>query len=295
MSGTAPLDFNSLGQYLSEVRKSPHKLLTHEQEIDLFRKAEDGDEQVITVLMESNLRLVVQVARTHRSPLDLEDRIQNGNLGLRHAISKFDWRNGTKFSTYATWWIRQALYRCDNLQGRTIRLPTHVADKESKFNGAYHRLVGKLQREPTDSEVWTALGGKPPLADAALATRELISLDTPVNESADGEETLGDFIADPSVDLESDLMAAERSKALRAAMASLPAQQRDVLMFLLYGESDDPSRRLGLNMKEIGDRLGITREAVRQIIGKAMWKLRPMLISWDGERPQCTRLSPKPY
>ncbi len=264
------------------------KLLNHSEEIDLFRQVEAGDKEAVNRLVERNLRLVFNLARTYRgSHLEIEDRVQSGVFGLFRAAQKFDWRSGNKFSTYATPWIRQCLSRSEAIQGRTIRLPTYVVDRINAFSRTCNLLRQKLQREPTDDEVWAALGIKSKESEDSLKLglriSELGLLDEPVVGEIDEDSSLGDFIADPRVDVEGDLIAAERSKALRAAIASLPAQQREVLTLLLYGESDDPSRRLGLNMKEIGDRLGITREAVRQIIGKAMWKLQFSLVSWDGD------------
>jgi RNA polymerase primary sigma factor len=289
MVAKASYDYGASSPIARDIKNQKHKLLTHDQEIALFRRAEDGDQDAFNLLFESNLRLVFSIAAKMTVAGTFDDKYQNGALGLYHSLFKFDWRMGNKFSTYATLWIRQTIHRGAHREG-IIRLPVFVKDTLTRFQRQRDRLTSKLGREVSDGEVWSSLGGKPSLINDALNASEVVSLDLPVIGETDEESSLGDFIADPRVDVEGDLIAAERSKALRAAIASLPTQQREVLTLLLYGESVNPSRRLGLTVEETGKRLGLDREHVRAIKDRAMKRLVPFMQSWNGDHGADFRL-----
>ena len=257
---------DGLQLFLREAGK--HALLTAPQEVELAKLIERGDAAAKQRMIQSNLRLVVSIAKNYRNQgLPFLDLIQEGTLGLIRAVEKFDWRRGYKFSTYATWWIRQAVARALADKARTIRMPVHIVERLQKMNRAERNLWASLGREPTLEEI--AEEANLPLQQAKevrAAARASSSLDAPVGESDDA--VLGDFVAgqDPLPDevVEDSL----RSQTLALALRSLPDRHRSVVM-LRYGLDDAEPKTL----EEIGRRLGLTRERVRQIEVEALKRL----------------------
>jgi RNA polymerase primary sigma factor len=257
-----------LTQYLSRVRDG--RLLDAEEERDLSRRAHAGDRGARRRLIESNLRLVISVARKHLNRgLPLSDLIQEGNIGLSRAVDKFDWRRGFRFSTYAYWWIRQAITRAIADQSRVVRIPVHMSGQISRYVRAASRLAQELGREATVEEVAAFL--EIPLAKAEeihQAAQVPVSLDTPVGEDSDG--SIGDFVEDPS---QLPLLEVVSQSLLRdsveEAMLGLNPRERRVVE-LRYGLSDGRARTLA----EVGDELQVSRERVRQIETEALRKLR---------------------
>jgi RNA polymerase primary sigma factor len=257
---------DALQLFLREAGR--HPLLTAAQEVELAKKIERGDMDAKQRMIQSNLRLVVSIAKNYRNQgLPFLDLIQEGTLGLIRAVEKFDWRRGYKFSTYATWWIRQAVARALADKARTIRMPVHIVERMQKMNRAERSLWAVLGREPTLEEV--AEEANLPLQQARevkAAARASTSLDAPVGETEDA--VLGDFVAGegplPDEQVEDSL----RSQTLADALRSLPDRHRAVVI-LRYGLNDaDPK-----TLEEIGRRLGLTRERVRQIEVEALKRL----------------------
>jgi RNA polymerase primary sigma factor len=249
---------DALQLFLREAGR--HRLLTAAQEVELAKKIERGDLGAKQEMIESNLRLVVSIAKNYRNQgLPFLDLIQEGTLGLIRAVEKFDWRRGFKFSTYATWWIRQAVARALADKARTIRMPVHVVERLQKMNRAERTLWTQLGREPTLEEIAdeAAISLQQAL-EVRAAARASTSLDAPVGEDEDA--VLGDFVSgdEPLPDEKVELHL--RSQALRQALCSLPERERSVLQ-LRYGLGGDEPKTL----EEIGRRLGLTRERVRQI------------------------------
>ena len=254
--------------YLKEIGKVP--LLTAEEEKDLAMKMEAGDMEAKKRLAEANLRLVVSIAKRYvgRGMLFL-DLIQEGNLGLIKAVEKFDYRKGYKFSTYATWWIRQAITRGIADTAKTIRVPVHMVETINKTLRTSRMLLQELGREPTNEEIAKKMNMPVAKIDEILKTsRDPVSLDTPIGEEEDSQ--LGDFIEDESllspVDSASFSMLKEE---LEEAMASLTERERNVIK-LRFGLDDGKTRTL----EEVGKEFNVTRERIRQIEAKALRKLR---------------------
>jgi RNA polymerase primary sigma factor len=249
---------DSLQLFLKDIGKV--RLLTAQEEVDLARRIERGDLDAKQKMVESNLRLVVSIAKNYRNQgLPFLDLIQEGTLGLIRAVEKFDWRRGYKFSTYATWWIRQAVARALADKARTIRMPVHIVERLQKMNRAERTLWTQLGREPTLEEI--AEEASLPLQQALevkAAARASASLDQPVGEQEDA--VFGDFVAGDDPLPEEEVEVSLRSQALTAALAALHERERQVLV-LRYGLDDSEPKTL----EEIGRRLGLTRERVRQI------------------------------
>ncbi len=249
---------DALQLFLREAGR--HRLLTAAQEVALAKRIERGDADAKAQMIQSNLRLVVSIAKNYRNQgLPFLDLIQEGTLGLIRAVEKFDWRRGFKFSTYATWWIRQAVARALADKGRTIRMPVHIVERMQKINRAERSLWTQLGREPTLEEIADEASLTPQqIVEVRAAARASTSLDAPVGDQDDA--VFGDFVAGDEPLPEETVEVRMRRQALRSALASLPEREREVVT-LRYGIDGREPRTL----EEIGRCLGLTRERVRQI------------------------------
>jgi RNA polymerase primary sigma factor len=257
---------DALQLFLNEVGR--YELLTADQEVELAKRIERGDREAKELMINSNLRLVVSIAKKYQGHgLSLLDLIQEGIIGLIRAVEKFDWRRGFKFSTYATWWIRQAVQRGVANKAREIRIPVHIVDRERKIARAERELVAKLGRAPTEEEVSKAC--KLPLKqvrEVHEAARAVTSLDRPVGE---GEASYGDLFAGDEAPPEELIQVSLEQDVLRRAIATLPEREQEVVK-LRYGLNGDGSPQ---SLEEIGRRLGLTRERVRQLEAGALERL----------------------
>jgi RNA polymerase primary sigma factor len=272
-----------IDMYLKEISNIP--LLTPEEENELARKVAAGNKKARRKMIESNLRLVVNTAKKYTNRgLSLLDLIEEGNLGLIRAVDKFDHERGTRFSTYALWWIRQAINRAIADQGRTIRLPVHVIDLINKWLRVSGQLAHKLGRKPTVSEIANAMGiSEEKVKRIAKLARQPASLETPVFEPNQGQ--LSDLLADISVaspleELDESLQREEIIKLLD----HLKEKERDTLI-LRFGIQDG----VPLTLEEIGKKFGLTRERVRQIETEAIKKLRKIMYAKDRKREPGSR------
>lgn len=254
--------------YLKEIGKVP--LLSAEEEIELAKRMELGDQEAKKRLAEANLRLVVSIAKRYvgRGMLFL-DLIQEGNLGLIKAVEKFDYRKGYKFSTYATWWIRQAITRAIADQARTIRIPVHMVETINKLNRVSRQLLQELGREPTPEEIAAEMNMPVDRVREILKiSQEPVSLETPIGEEEDSH--LGDFIQDDNVPVPADAAAFTLLKEqLEEVLGTLTEREQKVLT-LRFGLEDGRARTL----EEVGKEFNVTRERIRQIEAKALRKLR---------------------
>jgi RNA polymerase primary sigma factor len=258
---------DALQLFLNEAARYP--LLTAAEEVELAKRIERGDKDAKDRMINSNLRLVVSIAKKYQGHgLSLLDLIQEGIIGLIRAVEKFDWRRGFKFSTYATWWIRQAVQRGVANKSRTIRIPVHIAEREQKIARAERELTAKLRRAPTDAEVAKAakLSTKH-VREARQAARAVTSLDKPIGNESEG--AFGDLIAADDTPLEEEVSVSLEQEVLHRALADLPEREREVLK-LRYGLDGDADPA---SLEEIGRRLGLTRERVRQIEAQALERL----------------------
>jgi len=257
---------DALQLFLNEIRRYP--LLDAAEEVDLSKRIEQGDLGAKERMINSNLRLVVSIAKKYQGQeLSLLDLIQEGIFGLIRASEKFDWRRGYKFSTYATFWIRQAIQRGLANKARTIRIPVHIGQRERKIVRAERELSAKLGREPTDDEI--AREAELPLdqvEEVRDAARTVTSLDRPVGE--EGDTALGDLLegGTPPVDQEVEVSLSE--ELLRRTIEELPEIERDVIRLRFGLSGDDPAP-----LRETGRRLGISAERVRQIESRALKRL----------------------
>ena len=254
--------------YLKEIGNVP--LLTTEQEVELAKRVEAGDEEAKKQLTEANLRLVVSIAKKYVGRgMPFLDLIQEGNMGLMKAVDKFDYTKGYKFSTYATWWIRQAITRGIADTGRTIRVPVHMVETINKTLRMTRTLLQELGREPTPEEVAERLNvSVSRVREVLKISRDPVSLDTPIGEEDDSH--LGDFIEDDSALSPADSAAFSMLRAeLATALESLTDRERQVVK-LRFGLEDGRARTL----EEVGKEFKVTRERIRQIEAKALRKLR---------------------
>jgi RNA polymerase primary sigma factor len=255
---------DALQLFLNEAGR--YKLLTAEEEVELAKRIERGDQKAKDLMINSNLRLVVSIAKRYRGHgLSLLDLIQEGIIGLIRAAEKFDHRRGFKFSTYATWWIRQAVQRGVANKSRTIRIPVHIIEREQKIARAERELVAKLGRQPTDKEL--AKASKLPLKqvlEVKAAARAVTSLDRPIGEEESG--AYGDLFPADQARTEEEVEISLREETLRKALDVLPEREQAVLK-LRYGLDGHEGP---LSLEAIGKQLGITRERVRQIEANAL-------------------------
>ena len=263
---SAPVE-DPLRLYVRSIGGGP--LLTRDEERELARRKDAGDERAKRRLIEANLRLVMSITRSYtKAGVPLLDLIQEGNLGLIRAVEKFDYRMGYKLSTYATWWIRQAVTRALADQGRTIRLPVHVADRVRRLLRARRLLAQKLNREPSIAELAKTMGESAERVSELLEYVDVpVSLDSPVG---DGESLYGDLIEDAHApDPDERTTELQQASELARALDRLAPRMREVLT-LRFGLDGGPQRTL----EEIGAVIGVTRERVRQLEGRALRELR---------------------
>ena len=254
--------------YLKEIGKVP--LLNGDEEIELARRMEDGDDYAKKRLAEANLRLVVSIAKRYvgRGMLFL-DLIQEGNLGLIKAVEKFDYRKGYKFSTYATWWIRQAITRAIADQARTIRIPVHMVETINKLTRVQRQLLQELGREPTPEEISEIMGMPVErVREIQKISQEPVSLETPIGEEEDSH--LGDFIQDENVAVPADAAAFTLLKEQLVEVLGTLTEREQKVLRLRFGLDDGRARTL----EEVGKEFNVTRERIRQIEAKALRKLR---------------------
>lgn len=254
--------------YLKEIGRVP--LLSATEEIDLARRVESGDESAKRRLAEANLRLVVSIAKRYvgRGMLFL-DLIQEGNLGLIKAVEKFDYRKGYKFSTYATWWIRQAITRAIADQARTIRIPVHMVETINKLTRVQRQLLQELGREPSPEEISEVMNmSVDRVREIQKISQEPVSLETPIGEEEDSH--LGDFIQDDSVPVPADAAAFTLLKEQLVEVLGTLTEREQKVLRLRFGLDDGRARTL----EEVGKEFNVTRERIRQIEAKALRKLR---------------------
>ena len=265
--------YDSIQMYLREIGQYP--LIAGSMEKELAKRIENGDEDAKNLLMKANLRLVVSIAKKYanRSPdLTLLDLIQEGNLGLHKAVEKFDWTKGFKFSTYATWWIRQAITRALADQSRTIRVPVHMVETIAKYKQVVRRLTQDLGREPLQEEIALEMNlDVDKIYQIEKIDQSTVSLESPVgNDGEDDKSKLGDFLADDKI-LSPDQDSSRRiiSDQVREILGDLPPKERKILE-MRHGLTDGYTHTL----EEVGKVFGVTRERIRQIEAKAHEKIR---------------------
>jgi RNA polymerase primary sigma factor len=269
----ADSSYDSIQMYLKEIGQYP--LISASMEKDLARKILQGDEEAKNLLARANLRLVVSIAKKYvgrSADLTLLDLIQEGNLGLFKAVEKFDWTKGYKFSTYATWWIRQAITRALADQSRTIRVPVHMVETIAKYKQCVRRLSTDLGRDPLPEEIATEMGIEiEKVYNIEKIDQDTVSLETPVGDDGDdGKSTLGDFVADDKI-LSPDQESSRRilGDQVKEILSDLSLKERKILE-MRHGLIDGITHTL----EEVGKEFGVTRERIRQIEAKAHEKIR---------------------
>jgi len=271
---------DSIQMYLQEIGQYP--LLSTEEEQQLAKRITEGDEEARNLLARANLRLVVSIAKKYvgrSSDLTLLDLIQEGNLGLFKAVDKFDYRKGYKFSTYATWWIRQAITRALADQSRTIRIPVHMVETIAKYKQIYRQLSQTLGRDPLPEEMATEMGIEvDKIYNIEKISQDTASLETPVGDDGDSKSTLGDFVSDDNIE-SPDQYTSHRilTEQLKNILSELSEKEQEILS-MRHGLKDGVSHTL----EEVGRRFGVTRERIRQIEAKSLEKIR--------QHEQATRL-----
>ena len=262
-----PMD-DSMKLYLHEIGSIP--LLTAEQEVEIAKKIESGDVQARDQLISANLRLVVSIAKRYLGRgLSVEDLIQNGNIGLMKAVEKFDYTKGYKFSTYATWWIRQAITRSVADQGRLVRIPVHMNEKIFKYARAKKDFLQNFGFEPSNRDVADQLGWRVEDVErvSSIVTNPT-SLDASIGE--DEDSSLGDFVPDENAaDADTIITNYELTEILRTLMGSLTEREKGVLVYRFGLDGAAP-----LTLEEVGEIYGVTRERIRQLEAKAIRKIR---------------------
>jgi RNA polymerase primary sigma factor len=263
----AAMTTDSLQLFLNEAGR--YKLLTAAEEVELAKRIEHGDRQAKDLMINSNLRLVVSIAKKYQGHgLSLLDLIQEGIIGLIRAVEKFDWRRGYKFSTYATWWIRQAVQRGVANKSRTIRIPVHIVEREQKIARAERELTLKLERAPNDEEIAkTAKLSLKHVREVRKAARAVASLDKPIGD--DSDTSFGDVVATHPTDVEEEVVVGLSEILLHEAVSKLPEREQNVIK-LRYGLSGE---RDPMSLEMIGREMGLTRERVRQIETQALERL----------------------
>ncbi len=261
---------DAVQMYLKEIGKTP--LLSKDEERELAKRAEKGDEEARQRLMKANLRLVVSIAKRYvnRTPhLSILDLIQEGNIGLSRAVEKFDYRRGFKFSTYATWWIRQAITRALADQSRTVRIPVHMVETISKYTQVRRQLIQELGRDPLAEELAAEMGiDVDKVRHIQKISQEVLSIETPIGDEEDS--TLSDFIPDEKNATPSQLTARAMLRDLiKEIMIDLTEREQQILK-MRFGLDDGISHTL----EEVGKAFGVTRERIRQIEAKALEKIR---------------------
>ncbi len=274
---------DAVQMYLKEIGKTP--LLSKDEERELAKRAEKGDEEARQKLMKANLRLVVSIAKRYvnRTPhLSILDLIQEGNIGLSRAVEKFDYRRGFKFSTYATWWIRQAITRALADQSRTVRIPVHMVETISKYTQIRRQLIQELGRDPMAEEIAAEMGvDVEKVRHIQKISQEVLSIETPIGDEDDS--TLSDFIPDERNATPSQLTARAMLRDLiKEIMIDLTDREQQILK-MRFGLDDGVSHTL----EEVGKAFGVTRERIRQIEAKALEKIRehgkaPALEGFDS-------------
>ncbi|HMO78642.1 MAG TPA: sigma-70 family RNA polymerase sigma factor [Candidatus Paceibacterota bacterium] len=272
LSGRSASQYDSIQMYLKEIGQYP--LIVAGEERELAKRIEAGDEEAKNLLARANLRLVVSIAKKYvgrSADLTLLDLIQEGNIGLFKAVDKFDWTKGYKFSTYATWWIRQAITRALADQSRTIRVPVHMVETIAKYKQVFRRLSQDLGREPMPEEMSIEMGLEiEKIYTIEKIDQSTISLESPIGDEGDEKSTLSDFLADDGIS----------SPDQDASHAILREQVKDILSDLSEKERKILELRHGLvdgiqhTLEEVGKKFGVTRERIRQIESKAHEKIR---------------------
>ena len=274
---------DAVQMYLKEIGKTP--LLTKDEERELAKRSEKGDEEARQKLMKANLRLVVSIAKRYvnRTPhLSILDLVQEGNIGLSRAVEKFDYRRGFKFSTYATWWIRQAITRALADQSRTVRIPVHMVETISKYTQVRRQLIQELGRDPLVEEIAAEMGiDVEKVRHIQKISQDVLSIETPIGDEDDS--TLSDFIPDQKNLTPSQTTARAMLRDLiKEIMIDLSEREQDILK-MRFGLEDGVSHTL----EEVGKTFGVTRERIRQIEAKALEKMRehgkaPALEGFDN-------------
>jgi len=265
-------DYDSVQMYLKEIGR--YRLINANEEKEFAKRIALGETEAKNELAKANLRLVVSIAKKYMgrsSDLTLLDLIQEGNIGLFKAVEKFDWSKGYKFSTYATWWIRQAITRAIADQSRTIRIPVHMVETIAKYKQVYRRLSQDLGRDPLPSEIATEMGiDVEKVHHIESIDQSTISLEKPVGDDDDGKSVLGEFIADEKI-APPDYSASQRilSDQIKEILNDLSPKEREILE-LRHGLTDGVQRTL----EEVGKQFDVTRERIRQIEAKAHEKIR---------------------
>jgi len=261
---------DSIQMYLREIGKAP--LLKSAEEVEYAKRIEKGDATARKKLTEANLRLVVSIAKKYMGRnLGLLDLIQEGNLGLFRAVEKFDWRRGYKFSTYATWWIRQAITRAIADQSRTIRIPVHMVETLNKYAQAERQLVQDLGREPLPEEIASEMGIEvEKVYHLKKISQETVSIDTTVGEDDEEDSKLGDFIVDDNSTMPADVAGRQILKGyVQKVLKDLDPREQKILK-MRFGLDDGVTHTL----EEVGKEFGVTRERIRQIESKALERIK---------------------